>query len=135
MKARVTAALPKLAAGINLGEEKEAVLMRITKALGIGWKSADDDCGSDTVGYICGIKGYEKSAESSSVSAEILILSGLDRSELNSLLEMLRAENVSIPLKAMLTPHNRDWSVSALADELAKEHEFMTKNGKRDGNG
>ena len=135
MKARVTAALPKLAAGINVGEEKEAALMRITEALGIGYKSVDDDCGSDTVGYICGLKGYEKSEERSGVSAEILILSGLDRNDMNSLLEKLRAEKVSIPLKAMLTPHNRDWKVSALAEELAKEHEYMTNMGKRDGNG
>ena len=98
MKARISEALPKLAVGVNVAEDKAAVI---------------------TVG----------------IGEELLIFSGLENAQLNTAVSQLRRHGCIIPLKAMVTPHNKEWTVSALARELASEHEYMSNRGKRDGNG
>ncbi|MBQ8967889.1 DUF3783 domain-containing protein [Ruminococcus sp.] len=135
MKARINSVQPKVAAGVNLSEEKSAVVAEVMAALGGEYRAAGTDCGNDSVGSICGLRGYTENSERAEVSAELLIFSGLQGNELNKAVTMLREKGCSIPLKAMVTPHNKDWTVSALAEELAGEHEYMTSRGKRDSNG
>ena len=43
----------------------------------IKYKSADSDCGKDTVGFLCGIKYHERNNERSCISDELLIFSGV----------------------------------------------------------
>ena len=134
MKAR-TITVPKVAVGVNLSDEKNAVMQMIAKSVSFEYRTAPSDCGSDTVGCLCGLKGYVKSDERSSLSEELLIFSGLDGKELNKVLELMRNNGASVPLKAMLTANNKDWTISALAQELAREHEYMNnrKQGETDG--
>ena len=135
MKAKLSPPAPKTAAGVNISEEKAAVISKVMSALGGSFQAADKDCGADSIGFICGIKGYAKNEQRLDVSEELLIFSGLTPNELNKAVNKLRDKGCSIPLKAMVTQHNREWTVSALAKELAAEHEYMTSRRKRDGNG
>ena len=135
MKARLSAPLPKVGAGVNIPQEKADVVAEVMAEVGGKFIAAPNDCGADTVGYVCGLSGYTENEARTEVTEKILIFSGLDNKDLNKAVTMLRSKGCEIPLKAMVTPHNRDWTVSALAGELAREHEYMTSRGKRDSDG
>lgn len=135
MKARINAAVPKVAVGINVSEEKETVLKSIADSLGFVYKTADADCGNDTAGCLCGIGGQCRSEERCTVQDEILLFSGLNGNEMSKFLDLMRKNNIKIPLKAMLTPNNKSWTISALAEELAREHELMNNRKQGDSNG
>lgn len=135
MKARLSAPLPKVAAGVNIPQEKADIIAEVMASVGGKYIAAANDCGEDSVGYVCGLSGYTESEARTEVTEELLIFSGLDSKDLNKAVTMLRSKGCDIPLKAMVTPHNRDWTVSALASELAGEHEYMTSRGKRDSDG
>ena len=127
--------MPKLAVGVNISDEKAAVIKEVMTALGGNFTVAPKDCGADIIGFICGLRGYTAAEQRLDLNEELLIFSGLDSKDLNTAITQLRAKGCSIPLKAMVTQHNRDWTVSALAKELASEHKFMTEREKRDSNG
>lgn len=55
----------------------------------------------------------------------LLLLSGLTDRELDELLAQLRAAKAVWPLKAVVTPHNRSWSLEKLYGELEKERKLM----------
>ena len=135
MKARLSAPLPKVAAGVNIPQEKADIVAEVMAEVGGKFIAAPNDCGADSVGYVCGFSGYTESEARTEVAEEILIFSGLDNKDLNKAVTLLRSKGCEIPLKAMVTPHNRDWTVSTLAGELAREHEYMTSRGKRDSDG
>lgn len=135
MKARVNSPLPKVAAGVNIGKEKAAIVAEAMAEVGGEFRAAESDCGADIIGYICGHKGYSRSEQRLEIEEELLIFSGLEGKELNAVVSRLRELRCSIPLKATVTEHNIDWTVAALAKELVSEHEFMQNRGKRDGNG
>lgn len=83
------------------------------------------------VGYLCGFKGFEPAPECEQPpNTECLIFSGFDRRSLSETVDALRAKDLKIDLKAVCTPSNQAWKLSALIAELAKEHEYMT-GGKK----
>ena len=135
MKARINSPIQKCALGVNIPKEKADIVSGVMAAFNGSFKLAGSDCGGEKIGFVCGLSGYTESGAKADVSEELLIFSGLDGKELNKAVTMLREKGCDIPLKAIVTPHNRDWTVSALASELAKEHEYMTSRGKSDSNG
>lgn len=52
----------------------------------------------------------------------VLLFCGFSAARLDLALNGLRREGISVPLKAVLTASNRDWTAFALHDELAREH-------------
>jgi len=54
-----------------------------------------------------------------------LLLCDLGDRQLDRLLAAMRRAGVSVPYKAVLTPHNRDWTLAALIEEVVREHEAM----------
>lgn len=55
----------------------------------------------------------------------VLVMAGFSSAQLDGLLAALRHAGVVIPLKAVLTEHNRNWSMLALIEELQREHATM----------
>lgn len=64
---------------------------------------------------------------------EMLLFCFLDDKQLGGILEGLRSEKISIPLKAMLTQNNIDWTPVFLRDQLMEEVEAMRKRMNGDG--
>ena len=61
------------------------------------------------------------------ITDKFMILCGFSRNRLNDLLAGMRRNKVPpVPLKAMLTETNCQWTVRQLYRELKAEHEFMT---------
>lgn len=86
----------------------------------------------ETIGYLAGLKGFEKreiTDESSlqKVDDEVLVLSNLSNSRLNELLAQMRKAGIpKIALKAMVTPTNCNWPFCELYKEIKEEHETLT---------
>lgn len=58
---------------------------------------------------------------------EVLIISAAEEKLLDQALYLMKAEQVAVALKAMVTPTNKTWTSLALQAEIAKEHKFMTE--------
>ena len=56
---------------------------------------------------------------------EFMLLCGLGDKQLDRLLAYMRRAGVSVPYKAVLTEHNKDWTLCKLIEEVAREHEFL----------
>ncbi|OON88254.1 hypothetical protein BXO88_00150 [Oribacterium sp. C9] len=59
--------------------------------------------------------------------AEMLIMKGMARNEMEKFLSDLRKKSISIALKCVETETNRDWSLQKLYEEIKKEHESIEK--------
>lgn len=111
----------------------------LCSCLGCGAKrlgSADvDQC----VGVLAGMKtgelqrGQEKrKAPLAYQQAEILVFVGFADEKLDFFLRAYRQAGIApIPLKAILTPHNCNWSVYELTLELMREHIAMTMERRK----
>ena len=64
--------------------------------------------------------------------AEFMLLCGLGDRQLDRLLAAMRRAGVSVPYKAVLTEHNKNWTFADLVTEVAREHEAL--RAKRESN-
>lgn len=55
----------------------------------------------------------------------VLVMAGFSSAQLDGLLAALRRAGIAIPLKAVLTGTNQNWSLLALIGELQREHAAM----------
>ena len=127
MKARINVGRKLLIFGVT--EEHRSAIMRAARHCGA--KSLFTD---DPITPICVLLGETTADAVASDSAghplpqgECMLIVGFGREELNDALTALTTEGVRIPLKAVYTQVNRVWSFAHLADELAAEHEYMTR--------
>lgn len=63
----------------------------------------------------------------------LIVFHAFHEARLDSLLDAMRAAKLTAPLKAVTTPHNRDWTVLALLEELQKEHALFQTTGEPGG--
>ena len=57
--------------------------------------------------------------------ASFALLCGLGDRQLDRLLAAMRRNGVHVPYKAVLTEHNRDWTLGQLIDAVVQEHDMM----------
>ena len=57
---------------------------------------------------------------------EMLLMCPENERMLDQALQRMRKEKVQVPLKAVLTEMNKNWTSVALHDEIMREHEKMT---------
>ena len=57
--------------------------------------------------------------------AAFMLLCALGDRQLDRLLANMRRAGVSVPYKAVLTEHNKDWKLCKLMEEVTREHEFL----------
>ena len=83
----------------------------------------------ETLGAVAGYPGYARTGipyEGSAQEEPFLVMRDLDGKRLDELLRRMREEGIGpIPLKAVVTATNRDWTFLALMDELREEHRVM----------
>ena len=85
------------------------------------------------LGCLVGIEGVEpveEAYEGDEAAAEMLVMCGFSRPDLDRLLSAIKKGKLKqVALKAMLTPYNMQWSGLQLQQELTQEHEYM--HGKK----
>ena len=108
MKAHIAKAQP-LALAYRLAES-ELAAVRAIRPEQLGCRVGDLVAGEAPGAY-----------EGEAPQEKLLVLDGFSRPDLDRLLAGLRAAGVFVPLKAVVTPSNRTWTVAALMGELARE--------------
>ncbi len=71
---------------------------------------------------------------SSQIEDKMLIMHNFTEQRLNLLLGELRKAGIIIPLKAIITPHNSNWTSYELHAELSQEREAFQKMEQEKGN-
>ncbi|MCH5193373.1 MAG: DUF3783 domain-containing protein [Oscillospiraceae bacterium] len=132
MKARIIPALPETVLSYGIGE-KGSALDRITESLGMVHKAIPEDKAGEQVGFLAGYGGFSSNGSSVRAEGECLIFSGIEGNRLDTVLKAIRAEGISIPLKAIVTATNQSQTLEWLLDELAKEHEAMEQARQKKG--
>ena len=61
-------------------------------------------------------------------TAEFMLLCALGDRQLDRLLAAMRRAGVSVPYKAVLTEHNKEWKLCKLIEGVAREHEQMKRS-------
>lgn len=116
--------------------EKGKAINAILPQLGIKIRHVESQDILHPVGYLLTIDGYEattKNIEDEKIEEEMLVIHNFSDEQIQVMLEILKNANVPlIPLKAVVTPTNVDWSFYSLYQEIKKEHKMMAdmKAGK-----
>jgi hypothetical protein len=95
----------------------------------------------ETLGTLLKIPGFaagaaenisENGERKDALERQVLIMYGFTNRRLEAFLQnMKRAGMPSIPLKAIVTPHNVNWTFRALYEELEREDEAMRKRRQK----
>ena len=124
------------------GTKKGRKIGMLGSFLGFRVKYVEKEEYSKTIGVLTGLK--EEVAEEASVEEtsgtdnakneemtdfeeEMIVMLLADNQTLDKLLFQMRKEKVHIPLKAIVTAKNQNWTSTALYKEVKREHESMTK--------
>lgn len=87
---------------------------------------------SQKLGALAEIQGFSKEKKiytGPDFPLEMIIFSGMDSNQVDTFLADYKKTGApSVPLKAILTPHNIFWTADALFQELWKEHLHFQKN-------
>ena len=124
------------------GTKKGRKIGMLGSFLGFRVKYVEKEEYSKTIGVLTGLK--EEVAEEASVEEtsgtdnakneemtdfeeEMIVMLLADNQTLDKLLFQMRKEKVQIPLNAIVTAKNQNWTSTALYKEVKREHESMTK--------
>jgi len=111
--------------------------------LGFRVKYVEKEEYSKTIGVLTGLKketsGEEISGaddveneEITDFKDEMIVMLLADSQILDKLLFQMRKEKVQVPLKAIVTAKNQNWTSTALYKEVKREHESMMKAEQAD---
>ncbi len=134
MKSRIITA-PQVILSSGLTAEQSKTLTVITDKLNMIHKPVSANDAGQKIGYLCGFKGFEKADLDSikNFNKQCLVVSGVSKRNIDILLKKLKENDLSVPLKAVVTPSNQNWDLIRLVSELEKEHEMLTRGQKYNG--
>ncbi|MDO4868875.1 MAG: DUF3783 domain-containing protein [Bacillota bacterium] len=121
---------------VDFTTERGMTIKELLEENGIQYKVVTNEDLVQTIGYLIEKKGFEKSDEMYSgegYKTEFLLMNGPDKESYDvfiaddtGLVDLMAAEDVSIPHKAMVTETNMEWTLEDLIDRIADEHAVMT---------
>ena len=128
------------------GTKKGRKIGMLGSFLGFRVKYVEKEEYSQTIGVLTGLKEEtavektsaeekkehleadgEKREEITDFEEEMLVMLLADSQILDKLLFQMRKEKVQVPLKAIVTAKNQNWTSPALYREVKREHESMMK--------
>lgn len=108
--------------------EKQLKLQECTAELGLTCKIAHKSELNQTVGYLVDLPGYQKAECAAITNAsenEFILFSGLAKGQMNHVLQRMRELKSVIALKAIVTEHNKNWTLQKLMVEVENEYRLM----------
>ena len=132
MKARITKA-PERVLTYGIDPATRPLLSAALEELGIEERGISPDQLGQTVGWLAGFPGFSPDRDRECPpppSIPVLCMCGLSGARVNALLAALRKRDVHIPLKAVSTPTNQNWTFLQLIEELKREHTALTGSGE-----
>ncbi len=116
---------------LEAGSEKGSRIRRLLKELRIEAVELNETALGQTLGFLAGFPGYslsEATAAEPVPEQELMAFCGFSDSRLNAFLRAYREALIPpVALKAVVTPHNREWRLIDLFRELQQEHAFFQK--------
>lgn len=114
----------------NLDGKKAGALRVLCLKLNIRVRAVAPEEFAQPVGALAGLMPFlSEAVPAKAFREEMLVMVNLGDKMFNALLQGMRAARIFIPLKAVLTPINAQWSSTMLQAELAREHEAMHSGG------
>ena len=113
---------------IEAGSPAYAALERAARACRVTLRAVGNGELGATVGDLCAGKPLPPAAPLAAVpDRPALIVSGLSHQngELNRFLDMVSASGAALPLRAMVTPTSKGWTLAQLLLELNQEHDAV----------
>lgn len=114
----------------HITDEMKAYLMQLQDQLHIHLQEITDQDIHQKMGYILHIPEYEKQEKQflPKPKSSLLYFAHMSDKQLDILLQLLRQSGLpSIPFKAMMTPHNLDFTFYELYHEIEEEYLMMSK--------
>lgn len=92
----------------------------------------EDDRLHQKIGYLFALPGYEKSEDATTTSFPfpLMVLPVMTVEDIQALGQQLKAANLNIERKAMLTEHNQKWRFVDLIKEVDEEHQYFMKRNE-----
>ena len=116
----------------NLTVEKQNLVEKTAAPLGLPCRIVSRSEQGKTISVLTGREQDRGNAvPAETFSNEMLLMDGLNPAQFRILLDCLRMQRVSIPLKAIVTEHNLAWTAAQLHRELAAEHAALTGQEKQ----
>lgn len=121
---------PRCALLWNFGPDSAgyAALERAARACKVTLRPVDSRALGAVIGDLCAGKPLPPAAPAAAVpDRPALIVSGLNHQDgtLGRFLDMAQAGGASLPLRAMVTPTSKGWTLAQLLLELNREHEAV----------
>ena len=89
--------------------------------LGLKWKIVPPEDFSASIGSLLGLPVSSEKSPAAPFSEEMMLMHALDSRAMNTLLESMRRQKLSVSLKAVATPDNISWTPAKLYAELSAE--------------
>ena len=107
--------------------EKGKQLRAILREMKILTLTVDETQLGETVGKLAATNAAATAAHAPEdvPATEFMLLCALGDRQLDRLLASMRRGGVSVPHKAVLTEHNKAWTLCKLIEEVTREHEFL----------
>lgn len=116
----------------SIGKEKKTAIQKICAQMRCSAIEIDKRHYDESLGSLLGICEATQPAKDSKLGGlytamgfpvEMMIFCGFSRDDLDLFLKSYKETGLeSVPLKAMITPHNINWSAARLFGELMEEH-------------
>lgn len=117
----------------HVSESKKAQLQKAAAPMGIQVCEIAKEDVYQKIGYLAGEDGFIRTEDPAEElqqeveSGELMVMCGLSKLQFELLMGLFQRKKLSpIPVKAMMTPTNRDWPFSKMAREIWNEHRMMT---------
>lgn len=126
MKAKIIAE-PKTVLLWNCQEQFEP-LAKLCRQYGLEPKAVTGGDAGKTIGFLCGFRSASQLATllylDNGAYPPAMVISGLERGKVSGFVDAVNRVG-SVPLKALVTLQNRDWTLAALLAELMEEHTLL----------
>lgn len=134
MKARI-APQKELVLLYGIENDKVNQIEHILNEMGARCKIVERGQLGEKMGVLAGYPGFSPVEQTErtgiiDVDMECLVMAGFTEKRVDSLLAQLRRANIQIPLKAVMTATNQNWTLAALLQELKKEHDAFHSKEK-----
>ena len=110
----------------EITQEKENRLKELAIEQNVKIKRVSPSSYGESLGFLAGISGFSGSLRGKNegiLGEEMMVFSGMDGDRVDLFLDEMKKRQITVALKAILTPYNIRWDSRKLSAELKKERE------------
>ena len=116
---------PKILFYQGMDPDKAQIVAAFCQQEGIPFTPVTAGQLGDSLGFLAGLSGFSpanKAWDQPVPQREAMIFCAVEEKRVRQLLDKMNRQQLSVQLKAIMTPHNQGWPFGKLLAELEKEH-------------